>query len=208
MGCADGRQDVARIVVSDLRGWSDESRRNPLLPDTVDDPRSDLDFVQATHGRNLSRPWWYHRRSSSVPLAAFSPIAGGALDFTDARYISRRVSKDGEGSWSAERKQIVRDYLTGLAGDFARVSSLARIVDSLSLRASKRTRLERIWLMLRFRILYRTILLSLWRERCSKLHQVGRLTGYVGSLSALGETAMFRLELMSSDDEVQSDISV
>ncbi|HYL67683.1 MAG TPA: hypothetical protein VEX69_00820 [Candidatus Limnocylindria bacterium] len=136
------------------------------------------------------------------------PQLRGALDFTDARYISRRVSKDGEGSWSAERKQIVRDYLTGLAGDFARVSSLARIVDSLSLRASKRTRLERIWLMLRFRILYRTILLSLWRERCSKLHQVGRLTGYVGSLSALGETAMSRLELMSSDDEVQSDISV
>jgi hypothetical protein len=135
------------------------------------------------------------------------PQLRGSLDSADARYVRRRVSKEAERSWSAERRQIVRDYLKGLAGDFARVLHLAGIVDSLSPKVLKRTQLQRTWLALRFRILYRAILVYMSAGSPGVLRQVARLTGYVGNLSALEEAAMARLEIMSSGEEVHSNFS-
>jgi hypothetical protein len=137
----------------------------------------------------------------------YLPQLRGALDTADARYVRRRVSKEAERSWSAERRQIVRDYLTGLAGDFSRVMHLAGIVDSLSPKVSKRAHLERTWLALRFRILYRVILVCMSAGSPGVLRQVARLTSYVGNLSALEEAAMARLEIMSSGEEMHPNFS-
>jgi hypothetical protein len=130
-----------------------------------------------------------------------------SLDSADARYIRRKVSTEVERLWSAERKQIVRDYLTGLAGDFARVSQLAGIVDSLSSRISRRNEVERYWLALRFRFLYRVISVCMSAGSPSVLRQIACLTAYVGSLSALEEAAMERLELLTAEEEVQSNFN-
>jgi hypothetical protein len=143
-----------------------------------------------------------------LPLhTQYYPQLRWSLDSADARYVRRRVSKEAERSWSAERRQIVRDYLTGLEGDFARVLHLAGIVDSLSPRVSKRTRLQRTWLALRFRILYRATLVCISTGSPGVLRQAARLAGYVGNLSALEEAAMARLEIMSSGEEVHSNFS-
>ncbi len=143
-----------------------------------------------------------------LPLhTQYYPQLRWSLDSADARYVRRRVSKEAERSWSAERRQIVRDYLTGLEGDFARLLHLAGIVDSLSPRVSKRTRLQRTWLALRFRILYRATLVCMSAGSPGVLRQAARLTGYVGNLSALEEAAMARLEIMSSGEEVHSNFS-
>jgi hypothetical protein len=127
-----------------------------------------------------------------------------SLDSADARYIRRRVSKELEQSWCAARRQIVRDYLTGLAGDFARVLHLAGIVDSLSPTISRRNVVKRYWLALRFRFLYRAISGCMSAGGPGVLRQLARLTAYVGSLSALEEANMERLEIFSGEEEVHS----
>jgi hypothetical protein len=127
-----------------------------------------------------------------------------SLDSADARYIRRRVSKELERSWSAERRQIVRDYLTGLAGDFARVLRLAGIMDSLAPKILKQNAVERYWLRVRFRFLYRAIMVCMSAGGPGVLRQIARLTAYVGSLSALEEAAMERLEILSGGEEAHS----
>ena len=126
-----------------------------------------------------------------------------SLDSADARYIHRRVSKELERSWRAERKQILRDYLAGLAGDFARVGRLAGMVDSLSPEMSKRNLVERYWLAMHFRFLYRSISVCMSAGGPGVLRQLARLTAYVGSLSALEEANMERLEIFSGEEEVR-----
>jgi hypothetical protein len=130
-----------------------------------------------------------------------------SLDSADSRYVHRRLSQALGRSWSAERQQIVRDYLTGLAGDCARVLRLGRIVDSLSLRISRRKIVERYWLVLRFRLLYRVVSASMSAGGPGMLRMIARLTGYVGSLSALEEAAMERLEIQSEERGVQSNFN-
>ena len=138
----------------------------------------------------------------------YFPQLRQSLDSADARYIRRRVSKEEERLWSADRKQIVRDYLTGLAGDFARVLHLASIQDSLSPNLSRRDAVKRYWLAMRFRFLYRVI--SVWMSAGGPkvLRQIACLTGYVGSLSALEEAAMRRLENSGGEPKVRSKLNV
>jgi hypothetical protein len=130
-----------------------------------------------------------------------------SLDSADARYIHRKISKELERSWCCGRRQIVRDYLTGLAGDFARVLRLAGIVDSLSPTISRRNVVGRYWLALRFRFFYRVIALCMSAGGPRMLRQIARLTAYVGSLSALEEAAMERLEIFSGEEEVHSNFN-
>jgi hypothetical protein len=130
-----------------------------------------------------------------------------SLDSADSRYVHRRLSQALGRSWSAERQQIVRDYLTGLAGDFARVLRLGRIIDSLSLRISRRKIVERYWLALCFRFLYRVVSASMSAGGPGMLRLIARMTGYVGSLSALEEAAMERLEMLSGERGVQSNFN-
>lgn len=140
-----------------------------------------------------------------LPLhTQYFPQLRQSLDSADARYLHRKVSKAVERSWSAERKRIVRDYLTGLAGDFVRTLRLAGIVDSLLPNVSRRNTLERYWLALRFRMVYRVIWVCMSAGGPRVLRQIACLTAYVGSLSALEEAAMGRLEISGSKLDVRS----
>jgi hypothetical protein len=130
-----------------------------------------------------------------------------SLDPGDAHYIRRRVSQEVERFWCDARRQIVRDYLTGLAGDYARVLQLARIVDSLSPNLLKRTLVKRYWLALRFRFLYRAISVCMTGGGPAALPWIARLTDYVGSLSALEESAMGRLERLGDEGEAHANFN-
>jgi hypothetical protein len=128
-----------------------------------------------------------------------------SLDSADAHYIRRTASKDVAQSWAAERRQVVRDYLAGLAGDFARVLRLSSIVDSLSPNLSKRKLVKRYWLILRF--LSRGISVCMSAGGPAALRWIARLTDFVGSLSALEEAAMVRLETSHREEEVQANFN-
>ena len=97
--------------------------------------------------------------------------------------------------WQEDRRQILKDYLAGLAEDFAKLDRLARIVASLSPQFSRREELARIWLSVLFRLNYRIVSIRISAGGTGPLRQVSYLTVLVGNLSARAEAAMSRLEI-------------
>ncbi|MGA8220697.1 MAG: hypothetical protein WB780_03515 [Candidatus Acidiferrales bacterium] len=123
-----------------------------------------------------------------------------ALDSTDKRYISRKVSSELQRSWRDERGKILKSFVEGLARDFGRVVRLGRVVDLISPGAPKADGTERFWLALRFRLHFR--ILSRWVSGDGRIviWQVQRLTAVVGSLSAMAEAGMLRRETIEEDE--------
>jgi hypothetical protein len=118
-----------------------------------------------------------------------------SLNSADSRYLHKKLSKEGERMWHAERRQIVQSFLTGLAGDFTRLERFAQVVGSMSLHPAGRNIFKRAWLSLRFRLNYR--FLSLWIRAggSGSMRQIARLTLLVGNLAALAEVEMSQLEI-------------
>jgi hypothetical protein len=113
-----------------------------------------------------------------------------SLDSSDAEYVSRRGSKELQHDWRAERRRILKDYLHGLGGDFARVMRLRRMLNSqpgLSLQPDRSAWLR---LALRFRLRYRMVSFCILVRGTCTLRQLARLSTCVGSTAALAETAV------------------
>jgi len=118
-----------------------------------------------------------------------------SLASADSRYIRRKASEEVEHMWREERRQIVSRFLSGVAGDFARIERLVAVVASLSHAPSKRDEMSRAWVRFRFRIFYR--LLSRWIAAGNPLSTgpLIHLTDLVANLSARAERSMEQLEL-------------
>jgi hypothetical protein len=130
-----------------------------------------------------------------------------SLDSTDARYVRRKVSKDVEKMWREERRQILQRFVAGIAGDFARLNQLSRVISSLGARSGGRGELARAWLDFCFRLNCRVILLQTGLGGPRSMRQLERLTELVASLSAQAEAAMAKLETGAARDEVPSNFS-
>lgn len=130
-----------------------------------------------------------------VPLhTQHFPQLRQALESADNRFVRQKVHSRFLRAWQAERRQILRSFLRGLAEDFARLTRLAQIVTSLNPRFSRRRELERVWLSLRFRLAYRIVVIWISVGGAGSARQLRYLTELVGSLSARAEAGMIRLE--------------
>ena len=129
-----------------------------------------------------------------LPLhCRYFPQMRQALSTRDEEFLRGRVSPQELKKWRGERRDVLRRFLIGLGEDFARLDHLARTVAALSPEVSRARETERMWLSLRFRVLYRLVNLRL-RAGWSSLPQLGRLTEMVGSFAAQVEAAMARIE--------------
>jgi hypothetical protein len=131
-----------------------------------------------------------------------------SLDSTDKQYIGSKLSGEMERVWREERVKILDGYLDGLASDFGRVVRLGRAVESLTPDSARGDELERRMLAMRFRLHYRILSVRILGGGAAAVWQLGRLTGSVGSLSALTEAAMLRLENGAEEAGIHSKFSV
>jgi hypothetical protein len=108
-----------------------------------------------------------------------------SLDSSDAQYVSRRGSKGLQNAWRSERRRILKDYIQGLGGDFARVMLLRRILDSQSRPSLQASRSGWLRLAQRFRLHYRAVSFCVLVRGTCTLRQLAGLSACVGSLAAL-----------------------
>jgi hypothetical protein len=113
-----------------------------------------------------------------------------SLDSSDAQYVSRRGSKELQNGWRAERRRILKDYIRGLGGDFARVMQLRRMLKSQSWVPLPTGRLGWSRLALRFRLRYRVVSFCVSARGTCTLRQLAGLSTCVGSMGALAEMAV------------------
>jgi hypothetical protein len=117
----------------------------------------------------------------------------------DRSFVDRRLSSSSAARLRAERKAALRKYLAGIVEDFAAVDRLAREVASLSPSVEHRHESERLYLELRFRILYRLALLRLSTGANLPFEAVASLTEIVGTLSRQVEAMMTPLQTLAPD---------
>ena len=115
-----------------------------------------------------------------------------ALSRADMEFLRGRASGRTLREWRSERRNVLRQFLAGLGQDFARLDRLARTVAALSPEVSREREMERLWLSVRFLVIYRLVSLRL-AAGVAPLPQVVRLTELVGSFAAQVETRMAAL---------------
>ena len=125
------------------------------------------------------------------------PQVRQALSPADREYLRERASPKIRRQWRAERREVTMQFLAGLHEDFLRLERLGRMVAALAPQVSRKHEFDRVWLGLRFRVLYRVVRLELAAGSIS-LPQLERLTRLIGSLAAQIEKAMATLEEASA----------
>lgn len=125
------------------------------------------------------------------------PVIRRVTSQEDEDFLSHRPSAAALKRWRGERRRIVRQFLHGLAEDFTRVDLLARMVAAVSPHVEHREELDRIWLGIKFRLLYRTALLRLVLLRTTPVKPLQRLTEVLAHLSHEIDAGMARLEVSS-----------
>lgn len=121
-----------------------------------------------------------------------------SLALADRRYIRQKASKEIARTWRADRRKILRSFLSGVAQDFVRLERLASVVGCLSPDVPRNEEIRRAWLRFRFRISYRVVSMEIAAGRPSSMGRLARLTELVGNLSAYAENAVERLETDSA----------
>ena len=116
-----------------------------------------------------------------------------ALSRADTEFLRGRASVRTLREWRSERRDVLRQFLAGLGQDFARLDRLARTVAALSPEVSREQEMERLWLSVRFLVIYRLVSLRL-AAGFAPLPQVVRLTELVGSFAAQVEARMAALD--------------
>ncbi len=112
-----------------------------------------------------------------------------ALSESDLVYLKRHLSGRRLRKVLKERRLVAREFLAGLLDDFRRLERLAHNITSFSPKEGYRQELERVWLGLRFRVLYILVWVRLSLGPVPIAPFEG-LAGLVGSLSERLESAM------------------
>lgn len=113
-----------------------------------------------------------------------------ALSQADTEFLAHRLPAGELKLWRGERRRVLRSFLTGLGEDYARLDYMARKVAALSPAIERKRELERLWLGLEFRVLYRIVLLRLVTEGFAPRVQLEQLTQLLATLSSRLEAAM------------------
>jgi hypothetical protein len=112
----------------------------------------------------------------------------------DRQFLRERLSSIEIAKWGRERRQVLKRFLAALGEDYARLDSLSRRIAALSPHIRRRHELQRIWLGVRFRILYRIVAMRLAVEGLVPVESIAQLTGVLGALSYQLEGTMNDLE--------------
>lgn len=84
----------------------------------------------------------------------YFPQIQHALRSQDEEFVRHRAPRELAKRWRAERRQIVRLYIGGLAQDFRGLEQLTRLIAALSPDIRKKQLGEWLWLGIQFRLLY------------------------------------------------------
>lgn len=113
----------------------------------------------------------------------------------DRRFVEQRASAEVARAWKRERRKIMLAYLKGLAEDFNRLETLARLLASLSSEVSRKREWEWFWMGLQFRIMFKLLTLRFTFGHFSLPH-LARLTDFVASHAAELEVRMSQMSGM------------
>ena len=127
-----------------------------------------------------------------------------ALTDEDRLFIDCRLPKGSANRLRLERRSALRKYLVGIGEDFACLDRLAREVASLSPKVEHRQETERLFLEVRFRILYRVALFRLGTAGNLPFEAVAHLSGMVGGLSRQVESMMASLQTLTPEGSAQN----
>ncbi|MFZ0038320.1 MAG: hypothetical protein WAK91_12910 [Candidatus Acidiferrales bacterium] len=127
-----------------------------------------------------------------------------ALTDEDRQFIDSRLPKGSADRLRLERRSALRKYLVGIGEDFAHLDRLAREVASLSPKVEHRQETERLFLEVRFRILYRIALFRLGTAGSLPFEAVAHLSGMVGGLSRQVESMMASLQTLAHERSAES----
>lgn len=89
------------------------------------------------------------------------PQISQLLSREDTQFMRERAPRHIESKWRAERRKILKQYLSGLLQDFTRLERLARLIAALFPEVRKRQEWEWVWLALQFHFSYRVAALKL-----------------------------------------------
>lgn len=89
------------------------------------------------------------------------PQISQLLSQEDTQFMRKRAPHHVVNKWRAERRGILRQYLSGLRQDFTHLQRLARLIAALSPEVRKRQEWEWVWLALQFHFSYRMAALKL-----------------------------------------------
>src|SRR5579864_3324480 len=89
------------------------------------------------------------------------PQISQLLSQEDTEFMRKRAPRHIESKWRAERRGILKQYLSGLRQDFTCLERLARLIAAFSPEIRKRQEWEWFWLALQFHFSYRMVALKL-----------------------------------------------
>ena len=128
----------------------------------------------------------------------YFPQVHQALSAGDYEYLRKSAPPHVAKKAIRERREVARHFLSGLHEDFSKLKRLGRIIAALSPVVSRQQETERLFLGVRFRLLYALIWLRLSLGRVPLL-QIGELTNLVGRLAVRMEQAMADINAISAE---------
>src|SRR3984957_6617735 len=137
---------------------------------------------------------------SALPTArhfAYFPQIRQALSADDTRYLRDSAPAQVAKLALREPRAVARGFLKGLHEDFSNLARLGRIVAALSPEVSREQEMQRLFLSLKFQLLYSLVWLRLSTGNLP-LDQLQNLTGLVGRLASRMDEAMAQIAALSA----------
>ena len=137
---------------------------------------------------------------NALPTAkhyAYFPQVRQALSAADSQYLLETAPPYVAKQALRERRAVARRFLRGLHEDFSSLARLGRIIAALSPEVSHEQETERLFLSVKFQMLYILVWLRLSTGNLP-LHQLEHLTGLVGRLATRMDEAMGKISALSA----------
>ena len=113
----------------------------------------------------------------------FLPLLRQTLSAGDEDYLSGRASYHVVREWREARRRVLRQFLSGLYSDFARLNRLARAVARTAPQLDHLHEAELFWMSVRFRAVYSLAVVELSLGH-RPVHDFLRLADLVGALGS------------------------
>jgi hypothetical protein len=120
-----------------------------------------------------------------------------ALSAADSQYLLETAPPHVAKQALRERRAVARRFLQGLHEDFSNLARLGRIIAALSPEVSHEQETERLFLSVKFQMLYILVWLRLSTGNLP-LQQLEHLTGLVGRLARRMDEAMAKISALSA----------
>jgi len=137
---------------------------------------------------------------NALPTAkhyAYFPQIRQALSVADSNYLKETAPSLVAKQALRERRAVARRFLKGLHEDFSNLAKLGRIIAALSPEVSREQETKRLFLTVKFQILYSLVWLRLSAGNLP-LQQLEHLTGLVGRLATRMDEAMAEISALSA----------